>query len=186
MSKLSLVFQFDKVLLSTKVYQRLLRGSLKDSIRLQQADTKRKKYEDADQSSHIEVGFGFNLKRRRREVKIFFLGGCRTKEAVLAAILDLAKPISEAGRKIWRRRVVTLVVSSISEILDAGKKANIAFEHIDKDKLSALQQEAAANMDFELDDGFVNIVKRFWENSQVQELVQNWAKTLDESAPSIE
>ena len=79
LSKLSVMFAFDRELLSTVIYQRVLRGSMKEIIRQKQADVR-----FAQRSVEIEKSLRVSRKHSYREVKILLAGDCRTKQTVLA------------------------------------------------------------------------------------------------------
>jgi len=67
LSKISMVFAFDRELFLSDIYERVLRGSLKESLRRQQADVKSTKT--------IDLALKAEERRQRRECKVLVLGG---------------------------------------------------------------------------------------------------------------
>jgi hypothetical protein len=69
LSKLSAVFSFDRELFVSKVYERVLRGSVKEALRRQQGDTQARV-----RSQAIDRGLEVDSRQLRRECKVLLLG----------------------------------------------------------------------------------------------------------------
>lgn len=69
LSKLSAVFSFDRELFVSKVYDRALRGSVKEALRRQQGDTQARM-----RSQAIDRRLEVDSRQLRREVKVLLLG----------------------------------------------------------------------------------------------------------------
>ena len=87
LSKISLVFKFDRDLFVTKVYERALRGSLKANLRRQQTDVESSKIpfvsrmqkggleEQERRSKEIDLELDGDAKKLRRECNVLLMGG---------------------------------------------------------------------------------------------------------------
>ena len=69
LSKLSAVFSFDRELFVSKVYERALRGSVKEALRRQQDDAKARMRSEA-----IDRGLEEDSRKLRNEFKVLLLG----------------------------------------------------------------------------------------------------------------
>jgi guanine nucleotide-binding protein G(i) subunit alpha len=69
LSKLSAVFSFDRELFVSKVYERVLRGSVKEALRRQQGDTQARM-----RSQAIDRCLEVDSRQLRRECKVLLLG----------------------------------------------------------------------------------------------------------------
>jgi guanine nucleotide-binding protein G(i) subunit alpha len=69
LSKLSAVFSFDRELFVSKVYERVLRGSVKEALRRQQGDTQARM-----RSQAIDRRLEVDSRQLRRECKVLLLG----------------------------------------------------------------------------------------------------------------
>ena len=69
LSKLSAIFSFDRELFVSRVYERALRGSVKEALRRQQGDTKARM-----RSQAIDRRLEVDSRRLRRECKVLLLG----------------------------------------------------------------------------------------------------------------
>ena len=170
LSKLSVMFAFDNELLSTKIYQRVIRGSLKEVIRQKQADIKFSK-----KTMEIEKSLRVPGKRNRREIKILLAGECDTKRAVLSDLLETFEVISVEDSLEWRKRLRTLCASRLRRFLDNMLHGDITFESLDFESVDDLYQALTANDAVEPDVDMIKGLKEFLGDSQVQELLQEWS-----------
>jgi hypothetical protein len=68
LSKLSAVFSFDRELFISKIYERVLRGSVKEALRRQQGDTQARRSQAIDRRLEVDSG------QLRRECKVLLFG----------------------------------------------------------------------------------------------------------------
>ena len=113
LSKLSFVFKFDKALLCSDVYQRVLRGSLKESLRQKQYEIQSWK-----KNSEIEKSLRFSRQQILQEIKILLAGDCTTRESVLASMLDRYGPVPIKDVAEWRSKVKGLALACFESLID--------------------------------------------------------------------
>ena len=165
LSKLSMVFAFDKELLRTDIYQRILRGSLKEMIRQKQADVRLSKRNAKVRLIH------------QQERRILLAGEWQSKQAVFADALDSYEPISLEERTKWRKKVKKLFVARLQTVIEAvTDAANVESQQIDLDCARDLLIELTRNdIDHPMYDlhllvaeDLAEAVERFLESDPVQ------------------
>ena len=115
LSRLSMIFPFDKEVLSSNVYQRVLRGSLKERIRQQQGSGRGTKDEKPKQNwreirmrnEQIEDQLRRDRMSQRNEVPILFTGHQQAVQDVLNCLLaSHGDGPSNIECSEWRNQVI--------------------------------------------------------------------------------
>jgi guanine nucleotide-binding protein subunit alpha len=122
LSKLSAVFSFDRELFVSKVYERALRGSVKESLKVQQGDLEARK-----RSQAIDRKLKIDSKQLRRAYKVLLLGsGDSGKE-------QLVKYMKINGRNgytveelmMYRPTIYKNVIDSVKCLIEAMQQFEI-------------------------------------------------------------
>ena len=179
LSRLSMVFAFDREVLSSRIYQRVIRGSLKDSIRQRQADTRlaaqaTQVQGDPDHSTPTDYKENF------KELNILFIGEYEVRESILARMLTVHGPASREKCSEWRHRVKSLAKTGFMEIYHAlmGNHSGFRLDHIISDDTRTLYEEMTVNPNFEIDATSAEIMRLFCQNSDLQAFLHGWMSGL--------
>ena len=161
-----MVFAFDKEIICSDIYQRVLRGSLKDMIRQKQADLKLFKTD-----SRTRKFLRDSQKQPHPEFNILLTGELQSRHAILADILDSYKPLSVEECLQWREEVKHLCASRLRKVVEAVADANVKPQQIDLDSASTLLRQLTANSPFEFDNRLAEAVEDFLKSCSVQSLL---------------
>ena len=177
LSKLSLIFPFDKELLNTGVYQRILRSSLKESIRRQRAHVGLPWSKPRPYSAWTEQESRNSLRgviAPVHEVRILLAGERSARECLVANLLDSYRPMSTEECSQWREWVEYCCMFTFRNVFEALKDSPMPTTQVDADDTRTLYERISAGNNFKFDVDSVKVLKRFWENSQVQEFIENF------------
>jgi hypothetical protein len=122
LSKLSAVFSFDRELFVSKVYERALRGSVKEALRRQQGDTQARM-----RSQAIDRRLEEDSKRLRRELKVLLLG---SRESGKDEIVKQWKILHQNGYTaeelaLYRLTIYNNVIDCAKALIGAMKQFEI-------------------------------------------------------------
>ena len=181
LSKLSLTFTFDRILLGSDVYQRIFRGSLKESLRQKQFEVQSWK-----KNSEIEKLLRSSRQQSLQEIKVLLAGDCETRQSVLASILDGYGFVSTKDSSEWCGRVKRLAVARLSMLIDYMASAETLPEGVDPDGTKALYQRIAACDETGSDICLASAVGDFLDTTQWQALLRQFQSEIDEPKTSFE
>ena len=161
-----MVFAFDKEILRSDIYQRVLRGSLKEIIRQKQADLKLFKTD-----SKTDKFLQYSQEQPLFQFNILIAGELQSKDAVLADILDSYEPISAQKCLEWRKQAKQLSAARLQTVIEAVTDADIKPQQMDLNSAArTLLRQLTANNPFKFEQRLAEAVEDFLESNPVQSL----------------
>ena len=175
LSKISVLFSFDGEIFASRVYDRVIRGSLKEALRRQQdiASAGQKR------STSIDHLLKKDSRRLKLEVKILLMGSPgSSKEDIVARMKMGDTPLSAERRGSYRRTVRERVVESAKDLIRAMERNNIT-PAVERNK-GCTQYVANYAMDpsgENFDEIFARAVMSLWSDPFIQEMKESWQHT---------
>ena len=164
LSKLSLVFAFDAKILGTKVYQRIVRGSWIESIRLRQADNITKQRSRAcDRSLHR------NAAVRERDAVILLAGQNAARAFTRCHAFNGSLSREEIVE--WRLSVKRQATWCFWTILDAPEDAGIDLEPVLLTRPQRISKFVVHDLDIDLDADAAETMANVYRDSKTQDLL---------------
>ena len=171
LSNLSAVFTFDRELFVSKVYERALRGSVKESLRIQQGDPKARK-----RSQAIDRELESDSRRLRRECKLLLLGDDSSAEQLVKQI----KIIHQNGYTreelmMYRLTIYKNVIDSIKSLILAMRQFEIEPENEANRKLCDLLMDFTVDPDPDkpLGETIGDAISSIWNDPYVPRVKEN-------------
>lgn len=179
-----MVFEFDRELFITKVYERMLRASLKGAIRDDQVnplksriymareETKAKKQSQALDELLVE-----DSRRIRREVKLLLMGSADSgKEKVLLQMKILSsKGSSDEELESYRQIIYKNVLSCAKSIVQAMEELEI-YPDLDANQeycVYLMNYELASNPDQRLNAKVMDAITSLWQDPCIKKLMED-------------
>lgn len=126
LSKLSAVFSFGRELFVSKVYERALRGSVKEALRRQQCDTQaRMRSQEIDRSLEVDS------RQLRRECKVLLLGSDESGKNEIAKQWKILYQNGYTAEELalYRPTIYKNVIGCAKALIGAMKQFEIQPEH---------------------------------------------------------
>lgn len=168
LSKLSVVFNFDSELFSSRIYQQALRGSVKEALRRQQ-DTKEARAV-AELSQRVGRQIAPNSARHPEPFKLILLGDAGAKfEFITAAKMRISKsPYTDAELDSYRSLINRNIIDQIRKLVDSLRASSIKFEkEINREYCEVLSNYILDSKAKTLEPYIGNAIRSLWEDGQV-------------------
>jgi guanine nucleotide-binding protein G(i) subunit alpha len=183
---MSTVFTFDRELFFSKVYERALRGSLKESLRRQQTDIPQvmqsglKKQTERSRSRAVELTLDGDLKRRRREYKVLVLGNPNSGVDILKQMM-IAQSNSYSAEEllIYRDKVRNSVLKLMRTVIEHLIDKWIGLDDEEMDHVEAIWQQIGDNETYmtEITTTVANAMKSLWDSPNFLEFFDEAVST---------
>jgi hypothetical protein len=202
LSKISIVFNFDHDLFITKVYERALRGSLKASLRRQQADfelskmpalsplKKQEMEKQGRQSEAIDRQLEEDRKRLRREVNVLLMGGDNDGQEMM---MKQMKIIQQNGYtmdelRMYRlsvRQTLIAAMSAVAEHVQEKHPEQLEKEDMNDVGILAQELEKIQPEEDQIPQPAVSAMARLWKSQSFSEYFGrlSYEIYLDDSTP---
>lgn len=171
-----MVFAFDRDLFVSKVYERALRVSLKDSIRRQRSDTTSFESQMAKRSKDIDRELEEDLRRLRRECKVLLLGTADSGKGEIVKQMKIGHQNGYTVEELcaYRLTIYRNVVDSAKHLVEAMRQFDIVpelepnKEHCDYLMLFVVDPDT----DVPLGQDFGKAVNALWTDPCISRLLE--------------
>lgn len=184
LSKLSVEFTFDWELFITKVYERALRGSVKESIRTLTVDLEAKKYtktpklgyEAIKRSQALDRRIEEDSRRLRRECKILVLGIADEKDQIIKQMkIVYGNGYSEDELKLYRLTVYKNLMESVKSLISAMQQFQIEPERVENKAMCRMLMEydVPVDRDVLIDKTIGHAISSVWTDPCIPKVMEH-------------
>jgi hypothetical protein len=190
LSKISKMFEFDRELFISKVYEKALRGSLKDTVenmrREHQQPRVRGTPEEEKRNKRIERELEEQAKKQRRECKALLLGD-RDCAQIFIKSMGIAHwdGFTDKERKEYREAVMSNIIRVMEGMDRVLQNRDIGLDETAKVHAKVLSQEIEKIQtgDGKLTIGGAGAVQGLWEDKQFAKRLLNSEVDIPDSSP---
>ena len=173
-SKLSMVFGFDRELFVSKVYGRVFRGSVKESLRRQQGISE--VLEAKERNKAINRGLTQDMRRLQRECKILLLGtsDSRKSDVVKNMKLTQSNGYTREERALYKLTIYENVVDNAKALLEAMGANGVQLDNTANRQHCDLLRNYVLGSDPHrpLEPWVGQAIKSIWQDASIQALVK--------------
>ena len=174
LSKLSAVFTFDRELFVSKVYERALRGSVKESLKIQQGHLDFVK-ESLKRSKAIDRELESDRLRLKTEYKVLLLGSSSSGKERMVKEMKILHQNGYTTEELisYRLAVYKNVIDSIKSLIEAMRQFEIELEDEADRKLRDLLMGYTVDTDKPLGKMIGDAISSIWNDPCVSKVREN-------------
>jgi guanine nucleotide-binding protein G(i) subunit alpha len=149
LSKISKMFEFDRELFVSKVYEKALRGSLKDTVenirQKQQRSDVRVSQEERDRDMIIQRDIKEHAAKMKREVNVLLLGECDCVQGFIKNMkIRHADGFTDDERRVYKEVVMKYMMRVMEGMVLVQKNGDTDLDNTAKMKAKLISQEIEA------------------------------------------